>query len=244
MTVIGPARRPGICELRVGEAARAGADRRWPDADRRGRARADRARGPSRAARRTEGAGPRGIDVSLGGLMRDPANDISLEDGDRLSIFEVGDRLANVVTIRGASVLRPGTFQHRPGMMLRDRRARRAASARRLPRARADHANRRRPHALGAARSPWPRVGGRSAGERGARAARRGDGALPVGHGRSAAGQDPRHGAARRRVRAARRHDACRPVVPGRRLTEDALERAGRDRPRDSAEPRRAAPTP
>lgn len=121
VTVTGPLARTGVFELRPGEQlkalvamaggpladadlAHAQIDRIVPPAQR------DSLRGQDRIA----------VDVALGRALAEAKRDVELADADRLTVFAIGARRLNTVSIGGQGVVRQGTYEFRPGMKLRD----------------------------------------------------------------------------------------------------------------------------
>ncbi len=119
--VSGPLRRVGVFELKPGEnlrallqmtggpsaeadLARAQIDRVVPPALR------DSLRGQDRVA----------VDVSLADAAAGRGPDVPLCDADELRAFAIGEARRNTVTIAGASVLKPGVYEFRPGMRLHE----------------------------------------------------------------------------------------------------------------------------
>jgi polysaccharide biosynthesis/export protein len=60
------------------------------------------------------------IDVPLREILADSTRNPSVVDRDIVQVFRVGETRKNTVTISGAPVMRPGTFQIRPGMKISD----------------------------------------------------------------------------------------------------------------------------
>jgi polysaccharide export outer membrane protein len=117
----GPVRRPGLFELRPGEHLRtllqmsggmlANADverglidRVVPPALR------DSLRGQDRMA----------VDAPLGSVMSDSTRDLTLEDGDRLTVYAITGSRINTLTLHGRGLLKPGVYEYREGMRLLD----------------------------------------------------------------------------------------------------------------------------
>ncbi|HET9253393.1 MAG TPA: SLBB domain-containing protein, partial [Candidatus Eisenbacteria bacterium] len=70
----------------------------------------DRHRGEDRVA----------LDIPLREILADSTRNPAVVDRDIVQIFRVGETRKNVVTITGTPVMRPGTFQIRPGMRVSD----------------------------------------------------------------------------------------------------------------------------
>lgn len=119
--VSGPLRRDGLFELKSGEnlrallrmtggpladadLARAQINRVVPPGLR------DSLRGQDRIA----------VDVSLADASGGGGEDVPLCDADELVAFPIGQERRNTVRIGGASVLKPGVYEFRPGMHVRD----------------------------------------------------------------------------------------------------------------------------
>ncbi len=60
------------------------------------------------------------LDVSLAGAAQGRGGDVPLCDADELVAYPIGQERRNTVTISGASVLKPGVYEYRPGLRLRD----------------------------------------------------------------------------------------------------------------------------
>jgi polysaccharide biosynthesis/export protein len=60
------------------------------------------------------------IDVPLREILSDSTRNPSVVDRDIVQVFRVGETRKNTVAISGAPVMRPGTFQIRPGMKISD----------------------------------------------------------------------------------------------------------------------------
>ena len=119
--VSGPLRRNGLFELKEGEnltallrmaggplaetdLSRAQITRVVPPALR------DSLRGQDRLA----------LDVSLAAAAQGRGGDVPLCDADELVAYPIGKERQNTVTISGASVLKPGVYEYRPGLRLHD----------------------------------------------------------------------------------------------------------------------------
>ena len=119
--VSGPLRRNGLFELKDGEnltallqmaggpladadLSRAQITRVVPPALR------DSLRGQDRLA----------LDVSLAAAAQGRGGDLPLCDADELVAYSIGQERRNIVTISGSSVLKPGVYEYRPGLRLRD----------------------------------------------------------------------------------------------------------------------------
>lgn len=119
--VSGPLRRNGLFELKDGEnltallrmaggpladadLSRAQITRVVPPAMR------DSLRGQDRLA----------LDVSLADAAAGRAGDVPLCDADELVAYSIGQERRNTVTILGSSVFKPGVYEYRPGLRLRD----------------------------------------------------------------------------------------------------------------------------
>jgi protein involved in polysaccharide export with SLBB domain len=119
--VSGPLRRNGLFELKSGEnlrallrmaggpvadadLARAQINRVVPPALR------DSLRGQDRLA----------VDVSLAEVIGEGGADVPLCDADELVAYAIGQERHNTVRIEGASVLKPGVYEFRPGLRLRE----------------------------------------------------------------------------------------------------------------------------
>lgn len=121
VTLSGPVRRPGIYELLEGEGLRALADLAGgiePGTD---MARAQIARVvPPEMRDSLPGLGHYSIDVPLGPLFADAAQDVALHDGDSVTLFRMPDRSGGAVTVHGRGIAKPGRYQFRPGMKVSD----------------------------------------------------------------------------------------------------------------------------
>ena len=60
------------------------------------------------------------VDVSLARVLGPRGGDVTLCDADELVVYPVGAERRNTVTISGRSVTKPGLYEYRPGMRLRD----------------------------------------------------------------------------------------------------------------------------
>jgi polysaccharide biosynthesis/export protein len=60
------------------------------------------------------------IDVPLAAAADGSAPDVPLCDADELVAYSIGQERRNTVTISGLSVLKPGLYEYRPGLRLRD----------------------------------------------------------------------------------------------------------------------------
>lgn len=121
VTVSGPVRRPGIYELHGDEKLRAlvrVAGGLNPDAD---VARAQILRVVPPAMRDSlPGLGRFSIDVPLGAMLADPAQDAEVLDGDQLTVFTLTTRRGGNVSVSGRGITKPGSYQFRPGMRVSD----------------------------------------------------------------------------------------------------------------------------
>ena len=60
------------------------------------------------------------LDVSLAAAAQGRGGDVPLCDADELVAYPIGKERQNTVTISGASVLKPGVYEYRPGLRLHD----------------------------------------------------------------------------------------------------------------------------
>jgi polysaccharide export outer membrane protein len=60
------------------------------------------------------------LDVSLSAAAEGSGRDVPLCDADELVAYSIGQERRNTVTISGLSVLKPGLYEYRPGLRLRD----------------------------------------------------------------------------------------------------------------------------
>jgi len=60
------------------------------------------------------------LDIPLREILADSTRNPEVVDRDIVQVFRVGETRKNVVTIIGPAVMRPGTFQIRPGMKISD----------------------------------------------------------------------------------------------------------------------------
>ena len=60
------------------------------------------------------------VDVSLVRVLGSPGGDVKLCDADELVAYPIGQERSNTVTISGQSVRKPGLYEYRPGLRLRD----------------------------------------------------------------------------------------------------------------------------
>jgi polysaccharide biosynthesis/export protein len=114
-------RRPGIYELKAGEQLRALlalAGGTLPEAEL-SRAQIDRIVPPAWRDS-LPGQGRVAIDVALGGVLADAANDVGMSDDDALLLYALPERSANFVHIDGRGIARPGRYEFRPGMRVAD----------------------------------------------------------------------------------------------------------------------------
>ncbi len=121
VAVAGPVRRAGLFELKSGEHLRAllaltGGPRVTADL---ARAQVDRIVPPA-LRDSLRGLGRVALDVRLGEVIADTLRDVTLFDGDSLTLFDMPDRRANTVNLTGRGVLRPGVYEFRDGMRVAD----------------------------------------------------------------------------------------------------------------------------
>jgi polysaccharide biosynthesis/export protein len=119
--VLGEVHRPAIYELKAGDRFRdllelAGGIQSTADLR---RAQIDRVIPFAERAQYPD-ADRRAIDLALSTVLADGAPSPELVDRDIVQIFRVGDVLKNTISISGATVVRPGTFQLREGMKVSD----------------------------------------------------------------------------------------------------------------------------
>ena len=60
------------------------------------------------------------LDVSLAAAASPGGGDVPLCDADELVAYSIGQERSNTVTISGLSVLKPGLYEYRPGLRVRD----------------------------------------------------------------------------------------------------------------------------
>lgn len=121
IAVQGPVRRPGLFELAGDEQLNAVlrfAGGVLPTADVE-RAQIERVV-PATMRDSLRGQDRVSIDVVLREVLDHPDRDLPLQDGDRLTVFSIGERRINTVVVSGHSVLKPGTFEYHEGMTVAD----------------------------------------------------------------------------------------------------------------------------
>jgi polysaccharide biosynthesis/export protein len=119
--VSGPLRRNGLFELKPGENLTAllqMAGGPLADADL-SRAQINRVMPPA-LRDSLPGQDRLALDVSLAAAAEGRGGDAPLCDADELVAYSIGQERRNTVTIAGASVLKPGVYEYRPGLRLRE----------------------------------------------------------------------------------------------------------------------------
>ena len=121
VVLTGPVRRQGLFELKPGEHLRAllemaGGPLATADLS---RAQIDRVIPPA-LRDSLQGQDRIAIDVPLSDVLARPRRDVALSDADRITVFPVGNVRVNTVTIHGDAVVKPGVYEFKPGMHLKD----------------------------------------------------------------------------------------------------------------------------